>query len=465
MHRLTTMLGMPQHRFASIHVVGTNGKSSVTRMTAALLEAHGVSTGACVSPHSARWSERTLIHGEEIGAAEFAAAMERTAQAAEVVNRTLEEGEAVTQFEVATAAAFVALAAARVEAAVIEAGLGGRLDATNTIPSKVTVLTSVGLDHTEWLGDTEVEIAAEKLAVLRDHSTLVLGRVSPEVAALAERTAAERGARLVQAPDDPGPGLSLRAPGRFQRRNFALACAAAEAFLGELDPDRVAEVAATVSIPGRLERIADDPPAFLDAAHNPDGAAALAEALPEVAGDRPVVACLAILADKDAAAMARALAAALERAVCTELPADALGRLWAVRVQLASRRRAGGPLRRRGPGRRGRAGLRPGAATGSGAGRRASRPGAPGHRFPLPAGARPRRARRAPSGLTPSRLCEDSSHGTRSGLRAAFDDGSGRRGRRRGDPRLLRRRLPVRQAVPLTSPFLVRTGFANPAAK
>ena len=223
MHRLTTALGMPQHRFASIHVVGTNGKSSVTRMIAALLEAHGLSAGACVSPHAARWSERVLIHGEEIGAAEFAAAVERVAQAAEIVNRTLEEGEVVTQFEVATAAAFVALAAARVQVGVIEAGLGGRLDATNTIPSRVTVLTSIGLDHTEWLGETEAEIAAEKLAVLRDQSTLVLGRVSPEVAALAERTAAERGARLVRAAEDPGPELRLRAPGPFQRRNFALA--------------------------------------------------------------------------------------------------------------------------------------------------------------------------------------------------------------------------------------------------
>ena len=119
----------------------------------------------------------------------------------------------MTQFEVATAAAFVAFAAARVEVAVVEAGLGGRLDATNTIPSRVTVLTSIGLDHTEWLGETELEIAAEKLAVLRDHTTLVLGRVSPEVAALAERTAAERGAKLIVAPEDPGEEVELRAAG------------------------------------------------------------------------------------------------------------------------------------------------------------------------------------------------------------------------------------------------------------
>jgi dihydrofolate synthase/folylpolyglutamate synthase len=324
MRKLTTALGLPQHRFASVHVVGTNGKSSVTRMVAALLEAHGVPAGACVSPHSASWSERTLIHGEDVGAEAWAEAVERVARASEGVNRSLEEGDAVTQFEAATAATFVALASAGVKAAAIEAGLGGRLDATNTIPSKVTVLTSIGLDHTEWLGETEVEIAAEKLAVLRDQTTLVLGRVSSAVAALAERTAAERGARLVRAPVELGPTLKLRAPGPFQRRNFALATTAAEAFLGELDTQRVAEVAATLAIPGRLERIAERPPTFVDAAHNPDGAAALAEALPGVVEGKRVVGCLAILADKDAVAMVRALAPVLDRAVCTELPREAL---------------------------------------------------------------------------------------------------------------------------------------------
>ena len=184
MRRLTTALGLPQHRFASIHLVGTNGKSSVTRMTAALLQEHGLRAGACVSPHTDRWAQRTLVQGEEIDAAAWAQAVEQVAGAAEAVDRSLEEGDAVTQFEAATAASFVALARARVEVAAIEAGLGGRLDATNTIPSKVTVLTSIGLDHTEWLGETEAEIAAEKLAVLRDQTTLVLGEVSPPVAEL-----------------------------------------------------------------------------------------------------------------------------------------------------------------------------------------------------------------------------------------------------------------------------------------
>jgi len=319
MRKLTTALGLPQHRFASVHVVGTNGKSSVTRMTAALLEAHGLVAGACLSPHAERWSERTQIRGEEVAAAEWAEAVSLVAAAAEGVDRGLEQGEAVTQFEAATAATFVALARARVEVAAIEAGLGGRLDATNTIPSRVTVLTSVGLDHTEWLGATEAEIAAEKLAVLRDQTTLVLGRVSPPVDRLAAEVAARRGARLIRAPLDPGPELRLRATGGFQRRNFAIARAAAEAFLGELDPERVAAVAAEVAVPGRLEQVAADPPVFLDAAHNPDGAAALAESVPAIAAGRRVVACLAVLADKDATAMIEALAPALDVAVCTTL--------------------------------------------------------------------------------------------------------------------------------------------------
>jgi dihydrofolate synthase/folylpolyglutamate synthase len=316
---------MPQHRFASVHVVGTNGKSSVVEMTAALLEAHGVSTGAYLSPHTERWSERIRLGGVEIPADPFGEAVERVAQSVEVVNRTLDEGESVTQFEAATAAAFVALAAARVEFGIIEAGLGGRLDATNVLPSRVTALTSIGLEHTEWLGETEEEIATEKLAVLRDHSTLVLGRVREGVRSLAERTAAERSSRLVDAAA-PDPRLKLAVPGAYPRRNFAVALAAAEAVLGPLDRERVRAVAEGLELPGRMQLVDGEPPLILDAAHNPDGARALAESLGEVAGDAPVIACVALLADKDAAGVMEALAPRLELAVCTELPAERLAR-------------------------------------------------------------------------------------------------------------------------------------------
>ena len=323
--RLVSLLGMPQHRFASTHVVGSNGKSSVTEMTTALLEAHGKRAGAYLSPHAERWSERIMIGGAEIEGDAFATAVERIAEAVAVVDRALEEGDAVTQFEAATAAAFVALASARVEVGVIEAGLGGRLDATNVIPSRVTALTSIGLEHTQWLGDTELEIAAEKLAVLRDHTTLVIGPLSPDVERLARRTAADRHARLVSV-RGLSPQVELATPAPYLRRNFAVALASTEAILGSLDPERVADVAAHLELHGRMEVIQAGSPLVLDAAHNPDGAAALAEALPRIAGGRPVVACMALLADKDAAAVLAALGPSLAALIATEIPMEVLAR-------------------------------------------------------------------------------------------------------------------------------------------
>jgi dihydrofolate synthase / folylpolyglutamate synthase len=319
--RLVSVLGMPQHRFASIHVVGTNGKSSVAQMIVALLEAHGVRTGAYLSPHVERWSERVRIGGAEIAPDAFAAAVQRVAESVEAVNRALDEGESVTQFEVATAAAFVALADAGVEVGVIEAGLGGRLDATNVLPSRVTALTSVGLDHTDWLGETVEEIASEKLAVLQAHSTLVVGALDARSMELARRTAEERTAALVKAAEAPAE-LPLGAP--YLRRNFGVAIAAGKALVGSLDPARVRAASLRLELGGRMELHHGDPPLISDAAHNPAGAAALAEALAEQARGRPVVACLAMLDDKDAAGFVAALAPVLAAAVCTEVPANRL---------------------------------------------------------------------------------------------------------------------------------------------
>src|SRR5918999_5127041 len=197
MHRLMTVLGLPQRRFASIHVVGTNGKSSTVRFCAAILERHGLRTGSYTSPHLGSFRERIEVGEEAVPEADFAAAVSRAAQAAELVDRTAEPDDRVTQFEALTAAAYHELARRGVEVAVIEAGLGGRFDATNVIPSKVQALTSVGLDHTRWLGPTLVDIAEEKLAVVRDQSTLVLGPdLHPEAAAVAERRAARGSVRL-----------------------------------------------------------------------------------------------------------------------------------------------------------------------------------------------------------------------------------------------------------------------------
>ncbi|MGH2983087.1 MAG: bifunctional folylpolyglutamate synthase/dihydrofolate synthase [Solirubrobacterales bacterium] len=323
---------MPQNRFASIHVVGTNGKTSVTRTTAALLEAHGVTAGAYVSPHISSWRERILIHGEPISDEAFDAAVERAEQAAQVADRSAGDEGPVTQFELLTAAAFVAFAEARVAYVVVEAGLGGRLDATNVIPSKLTVLTSVGLDHTEYLGETLEEIAAEKLAVLRDHTTLVHGEVPREVEPVIDREVERAHANQVRPeggfvgggrPGDPF-APSLRG---FQASNVALASTAAwEALqLSEpVDPGAVIRAIAGVHIPGRAEVFQGDPPQIFDAAHNPDGARALFELLPELTDGREIVCCLAVLEEKDAAGIVEALAPAISYFVSTEVPPEAI---------------------------------------------------------------------------------------------------------------------------------------------
>jgi len=306
MRRLLTALGSPQERFGAIHVVGTNGKSSTVRMTAALLEAHGVRTGAFLSPHLTRFAERIRIGDADLAPAAFGAAVERAAAAAEKVDRGLRDGDRVTQFELLTAAAFDELARREVEVAVVEAGLGGRHDATGVLRAPLVVLTNVGLEHTRWLGPTVADIAREKLAVVEPGASLVLGDVAPEVEALAAAT----GARIVR----PGPAAGAL-PG-FQKTNFAVACAAARAHLGNLDADEVGRVAAAISVPGRLQVVGERPLTILDGAHNPSGMAALAAALPA----RPFVGVVSILDDKDAAAMLRALLVRCTDFVCTAAP-------------------------------------------------------------------------------------------------------------------------------------------------
>jgi dihydrofolate synthase/folylpolyglutamate synthase len=332
MRRLCTLLGMPQNRFGSIHVVGTNGKTSVARMTAALLEVGGVGTGAYVSPHIASWRERILIRGEPISERAFDAAVERAEQSAQVADRAAGEEGPVTQFELLTAAAFLAFAEARVQVAVVEAGLGGRLDATNVIPSKLTVLTSVGLDHTEWLGETLEEIAAEKLAVLRDHTSLIRGELPPEVEPVVEREVKRRHAEQVRPTLDPtgggelgdGPWPSLHG---YQWLNLAVSVTAAREALGRpeaIRPEQATRALVGTRIPGRAELIPGDPPVIFDAAHNPDGAKALFELLPELTEGKRIVCCLAVLAEKDGAGIVGALAPAISHFVCTEIPPEAI---------------------------------------------------------------------------------------------------------------------------------------------
>jgi len=302
--RLLTALGSPQTGLRVVEVVGSNGKSSTVRYCAALLRRQGLRTGAYLSPHLASFTERVRLDDADVGAADFAAAVARAEAAAQKVDHTLTGGDRVTQFELLTAAAVDCLARLGAQALVMEAGLGGRYDATNVLDAQVAVLTNVGLEHTRWLGPTITDIATEKLDVVRPGATLVTGAgLHPDALAVAEQVCAERGARLVVAPADPGAGVALAARGAFQRRNLALAIAAADALAGPLAEGAAAAVAATVTVPGRLEQLPGEPLTFVDGAHNAAGVAALTAALPELIAGRPLVACIGVLEDKDAAAM------------------------------------------------------------------------------------------------------------------------------------------------------------------
>jgi dihydrofolate synthase/folylpolyglutamate synthase len=266
MHALLERLGNPQRAFPAIHVVGTNGKTTTTLMTAALLRAEGLRVGTYISPHVTGWQERL-----DTDPVTFERAVERVRPAA------VETG--ATQFEVLTAAALAQFAADEVDVAVVEAGLGGRLDATNVLDTRVVVLTNVAREHTEWLGDTREEIAAEKLAVVQPGTTVVLG--DPEW----EEIARANGAQLVLA-----PGQS----------NLALARTAAEQFLGVPVEPGPAEA---VRPPGRLELRAIDPEEIWDGAHNLAGIGYL---LPRLRSGRYVI-LASILEDKAVDDMLRAL--------------------------------------------------------------------------------------------------------------------------------------------------------------
>ena len=277
MRALLARLGDPQLRYEAVHVVGTNGKSTTARLTEALLADAGLRVGAYLSPHVRGWSERIRVGGAE---ADFEGA----------VARVRPHADGATQFEVVTAAALLAFADAAVDVAVVEAGLGGRHDATNVLRTRVVVLTNVALEHTDVLGDTREAIAAEKLAVVQPGCTVVLG--DPEWQELAR----ENGAGMVTV-----AGSS----------NLALAAAAAQEFLGaEVDP----HVAHDVSLPGRLERRSEEPLEIWDGAHNLAGIGYLLPRLPS----REYVLVCSILADKRPEAMLQALSVLGPTLIATE---------------------------------------------------------------------------------------------------------------------------------------------------
>jgi dihydrofolate synthase/folylpolyglutamate synthase len=277
MHALLDRLGHPERRYPAIHVVGSNGKSTTARMIEALLAAEGLRVGTYLSPHVVTWAERIRIEGAE---ADLDALVARV-RAAGV--------DDATQFEVLTAAALLAFSDAGVDVAVVEAGHGGRRDATNVLDASVVVLTNVSLEHTDVLGETREAIAREKLAVVRPGAAAVLGEVEWEVAAR------EAGAARV-----------LVAHG-----NQGVAVAAASAFLGRAVDSGAADSA---SLPGRFEVVDTDPLEIWDGAHNPAGIRHLLERLPEL----DFVVVVSILADKDVDEMLRLLARAGRHFVATE---------------------------------------------------------------------------------------------------------------------------------------------------
>jgi len=276
MQVLLADLGEPQRRYGAVHVVGTNGKTSTTLMTAALLEAEGLRVGATISPHVRSWGERIQIDG-------------RPADLERALARVRPVAQGATQFEVLIAAALTEFAASGVDVAVVEAGLGGRHDATNVLGAAVVVLTNVALEHTDILGDTREAIAVEKLAVVAPGSTVILGEAEWESVAGAA-----------------GAGRIERAPGS----NLGLAVAAAEAYLGHPVDDTAAR---GLSVPGRLEQRAERPLEIWDGAHNLAGVRYLLSHLPA----RRYVVVASILGDKDAEAMLAALSEAGDTMIAT----------------------------------------------------------------------------------------------------------------------------------------------------
>ena len=319
---LLNKLGNPQDTFRSVHVVGTNGKTSTTRFTAAALAAAGLKVGAYVSPHLTGFHERVLLSDaegmSEVDPAVFADAVGRVAEASSQVEQEVLEGELVTQFELVTAAAMLVYAEAEVEVAVIEAGLGGRWDATNVLNSpKTVVLTSVGLDHTRWLGNDVESIATEKVAVVGEGDVLIVpSTLSDGPHEVAVEVAASHGAELRVVDAGDVGHVSLEAIGPFQRENFALAVAAAQNAAGGITEGQV-KAAAAITIPGRMMVVDNEPLTILDGAHNPQGAERVSEALAELAEARSVVGVIGMLEDKDAIGFLKSLAPNLGSVIAT----------------------------------------------------------------------------------------------------------------------------------------------------
>ncbi len=338
---LLERLGRPQDAYRVVHIVGTNGKSSTTRYCEALLRAHGLRSGAYLSPHISGWAERVVIGGRPVDADLFGGCVERVRGLVPGLPGDLGE---TTQFEVLTVAALLAFAESGVEAVALEAGLGGRLDATNVIAAPVVVLTNIALEHTEVLGGTRQLIFAEKAAVIKGGDAVfgpldgLEGEARRVCSAAGARPHFLRPSASALAPGDLAvdgspndfvvtlrgggqveeyAGLRVPTPAVYQLENAALATAAVRLLLGRLDARSTRDALAGTPVPGRLQKVAERPLVLADGAHNPEGVRVLAQSLAAVQVPRPCIGVLAIMRDKDYGAMLRRFLPLLDEVVCT----------------------------------------------------------------------------------------------------------------------------------------------------
>jgi dihydrofolate synthase/folylpolyglutamate synthase len=351
---LLELLGSPQRAYPCIHIAGTNGKTSVARIVDALLTALHRRTGRNTSPHLQSAVERISIDGKPISPALYVETYREIEPFVQLVDQQSQEagGPAMSKFEVLTAMAFAAFADAPVDIGVIEVGLGGRWDATNVIDAPVVVITPISIDHTEFLGTEIADIAGEKAGVITKapeglvpvDTVAIIGQQVPEAmevilaqALKADAAVAREGSEFavlnrqiaiggqlleLQGLSGVYPEIFLPLHGEHQAHNAVVALAAVEAFFGagadrQLDIDAVRAGFSAVASPGRLERLRSAPTVFADAAHNPAGAAALAQALTEEFDFRLLIGVISVMADKDVDGILSALEPVFDQVIVT----------------------------------------------------------------------------------------------------------------------------------------------------
>jgi|APThiThiocy_cv2_1041547.scaffolds.fasta_scaffold02010_4 dihydrofolate synthase/folylpolyglutamate synthase len=359
---LADLLGNPQRAYPVIHVAGTNGKTSVTRMIDSLLTAMGLTTGRFTSPHLQRVTERIALGGSPISDERYVETFGDIAPYIDMVDAAsaAEGGVPLSKFEILTAMAFAAFADAPVDVGIVEVGLGGTWDSTNIVEPQVAVVTPIGIDHIDYLGPDLTSIAGNKAGIIKSGCTAIIGPQEPEAMDVllrraietdvavarygsefdvSERVSAVGGQLLtIQGLSGSYPEIFLPLYGEHQARNAATALAAVEAFLGAgtdkaLDADTVRDGFANAASPGRLERVRTSPTLFIDAAHNPHGARALAAALASDFSFTRLVGVLAVMRDKDVRGVLEALADSFDEVVVTvnssprSMPVDELAEI------------------------------------------------------------------------------------------------------------------------------------------